>query len=805
MSALWQDVRFGARILRRNVGPTLVIVLTLALGIGAATTIFSFVNGVLLESLPYTNPEELVAVVSRFISVTQGDFLDWQQHNRVFQDMTAFNFGTASLTTGGEPIQVFAAFVSPRFAETAGVKPRLGRSFATISPADEARSVIVSSGLWRSRFQSDPEIVGKTLMLDGTPLTVVGVMPDGFSFPRDAAAIHPGGPLPEIDVWMPLALRPGYRNNADIQAVARLRDGVTPFQAAADINGIERQLGQPPGPDSTSDIDIVPLRDQVVRLARPLLRILFGAVGLLLLIACGNAATLLLARATAREREVAIRGALGASRARLIRQFLVESVILACIGGMAGLLVAAWGLDVVKALVPRGSLPRIGVVVVDGRVLAFTVGVSLVTGLVFGALPAFRSGGSEIVNALKAAGTTHTGRSRPLRLLVSAQVALAFVLVAGAGLLFVSFYRLTSVNPGFRTDHVLTLDVSLSEASYPTLGQLGAFSSSVLDRLRQTPGVLGASAVNMRPLSGAGISGDFIAQGVSDPHATFAAKAAVSPAYFRTMGIPLMQGRDFSEQDRGGAADAVILTDGLARRLWPGRDPIGRRLKIGFGDPDKEAWRTVVGIVGDIRQQGLNYPLQPTIYMPIAQSPVPFLIRDLTFVVQTRDDPRSVVPLVRRQINAVDPLLSVGWVSTMAALVADSVSQPRFRAVLLGSFAIAALLLIGVGILGVLSSFVARRTREIGVRMTLGARSGDVVRTVVSQAVWIILSGLAVGVALAIPLMRLLRAYLFEIGPDDPLTLVGCGVLLVLLGLLASFLPARRASRVDPLVTLRTE
>lgn len=805
MNAVWRDVRFGARMLRRNAGPTLLIVLTLAVGIGAATTIFSFVNGVLLESLPYTNPDELVAVVSRFITVTQGDFLDWQRQNHVFQDMVAFNFGTASLTTGGEPVQLFAAFVSPRFAETAGAKPRLGRSFAMVPPADVSRSVIISSGLWRSRFQSDPEIVGKTITLDGTAFTVIGVMADGFTFPRDAASSSGPRPLPDIDIWMPLTLQPGYRSNADIQAVARLRPGVSAVQAADDVNAINRGLGEASTADPNSKTALVPLQEQVVRVARPLLKMLFGAVGLLLIIACGNAATVLLARATTREREVAIRGALGAGRAQLVQQFLVESIMLALVGGLAGLLVAVWGLDLVKALVPRGSLPRIDAVAVDGRVLAFTTVVSIVTGLVFGALPALRSGRTDIIGALKAAGTTHTRRSRPLRLLVAAQAALAFVLVTGAGLLLVSLHRLTSVDPGFRTDHLLTLNVALPETSYPTLAQMQGFSSVVMERLRQTPGVVAAGAVNMLPLGGSGLSGDFIADGVSDPKALFAAKAAVSPGYFRTMGIPVTRGREFSGLDRAGAIGAVIVTDGLARRLWPGRDPIGRRLKLGFGEPDKEAWRTVVGVVGDVRQRGLNDRLRPAIYMPIAQAPLPFLIRDLTFVAQTRDDPREVAPLVRRQINAVDPLLPVGRMSTMAAIVADSVSEPRFRAILLGGFAAAALLLIGVGILGVLASFVARRTREIGVRMTLGARRTDVVRLVVSQAVWITLIGVAGGVVLAIPLTRLLRTYLFEVGPNDPATLTAGGMLLVLLGLAASFVPARRASRLDPLVTLRTE
>lgn len=807
MTTLWQDVRFGGRMLRRNASLTATVVLTLALGIGAATTIFSFVNGILLESLPYTNPEQLVSVVSRFISVTQGDFLDWQQRSHGLQEMCAFNFGRPSLTTGGEPIRLFAAFVSPRFAETAGVKPRLGRTFATMSPADISRSVIISSALWRSRFQSDPAIIGKPVVLDGTPFTVIGVMPDGFSFPKDAATFPDARPraFPAVDVWMPLHLEPGYRSNANIQAVGRLRSGTTAAQAADEINAIDRGLGEPGAADPNSKVSVVPLQQQIVRFARPLLAVLFGAVGLLLIVACGNVATLLLARATTRQREVAIRGALGAGRARLVQQFLVESVVLSLLGGTAGLLTAVWGLDVVKALVPRGSLPRMEAVAVDGRVLAFTVLVSVITGLTFGALPALRSGTTDVSAALKASAATHTGHSRSLRLLVSAQVALAFVLLSGAGLLLVSFHRLTSVNPGFSTDHVLTADVALPETTYPALAELRTFSSSVLERLRRTPGIVGASAVTLLPIGGPMLSGDFVAEGVPDSTKPYAVKAAVSPGYFRTMEIPLMRGRDFSEQDGEQTADAVIVTDGLARQLWPGQNPIGRRLKLGFGDRNREPWRVVVGVVGDVRQQGLDDRARPAIYMPIAQAPFAFLIRDLTFVARTRNDPRAVAPLVREQINAVDPLLAVGRISSMEALVAASVSEPRFRAILLAGFAAAALLLIGVGILGVLASFVARRRREIGVRMTLGARGADVVRLVVSQAIWITAIGLAAGVALAIPLTRVLRAYLFEIGPNDPATMAGGGVLLIALALGASYIPARRAARVDLVATLRAE
>jgi predicted permease len=807
MNTLWQDVRFGGRMLRKNAGLTAIVVMTLALGIGAATTIFSFVNGILLESLPYTNPERLVAVVSRFISVTQGDFLEWQQQNHVFQDMAAFNFGTANLTTGGEPVQLFAAHVSPRFAETAGVKPRLGRSFATLAAADVSRSVIISSHLWSSRFQSDPQIVGKTLILDGTPFAVVGVMPEGFRFPKDAATFPDSRPraYPDVDVWMPLALHPGYRSNADIQAVARLRAGVTAVQAEDAISAIDGNPGGARAADPEARMSVVPLQRQVVRFARPLLETLFGAVGLLLMIACGNAAALLLARAAGREREVAIRGALGAGRVRLVQQFLVENMLLSLLGGAAGLFVAVWGLDVVKAWVPRGSLPMIDAVAVDGRVLSFAIVIAVVTGLVFGALPAFRSGRTEIVGVLKSANRTHTSRSRPLRLLVAGQVALAFVLLAAASLLFVSFHRLTSVDPGFRTDHLLTADVALPDTTYPDLARMRAFSSSVLDRLRHTPGIVAASAVNLLPIGGAMLSGDFIAEGASDPKYAYAVKAAVSPGYFQTMGIPLTGGRDFNEQDRDGAPGAVIMTEALAQRIWPGRNAIGRRLKLGFGEPDTESWRTVVGVVRDIRQGGLNERATSAIYMPVAQAPRPFLIHDLTFAVRAKDDPRALAPAVRRQINAVDPMLPVGRMSTMTAIVADSVSEPRFRAILLGSFAAAALLLIVVGILGVLASFVAHRTREIGIRVTLGARRADVIRFVLSQALGMTAIGLAAGIALAIPLTRLLRAYLFEVGPNDPSTFVGGAIAVIALAVVVSYVPARRAARVDPIVALRTD
>jgi putative ABC transport system permease protein len=813
MTTLLHDLRHSARTLSRNRGFSTVAILTLALGIGAVTTIFSFVNAVLLTPLRYPDSGRLFGIspppnarFPNFTAVTPGDFLDWQARNHSFADITAYNFAGYNLVEGGEPVGVLAAAVTDRFAETIGVAPELGQSFSSQREGDRAQTVIISDRLWRQRFQSDPRIIGRSLAFDGMRLTVIGVMPDWFTFPRELAPTEGARVFPDVDLWVPLTLTPGERGNALLQVVARLKPGVTLEQARLDMSSVARAIAQDLGvrPRST-DVQIVSLQDRVVRTVRPLLLVVFGAVVVLQLIACVNVANLLLARAMSRRREVAVRSALGSGRGRLIQQHLTESFLLALIGGAAGLLAAVWGVTLVSRLIPARTLPRIDEVHVNATVLAFTVVVSLVSGVVFGLAPAIRAAGSDPATELTGTAGTQSAPSRTLGYLVIAEVALAFVLLAGAGLLLKSFVRLTSVDPGFKAADVATIGVTLPETRYPTSEPMRAFAAKVVDDMRHVPGVTHAAAVNWLPIAGSWLTGDFTVEGHARAPAINAVKSAVSPDYFDTMAIPLLEGRDFNAHDGADTQRVAIVTEGLARTVWPGESAIGKRLRLGFGPRDAEPWIVVVGVVRDIKQTALDNDPNPAIYVPLDQAPRPFLIRSLAFLARTADGRQQVSNAVREQIRRADALLAVGRVRTMRELIGASVSEPRFRALLLGGFAASALILITVGMLGVLGYAVVRRTREIGIRMAIGARSGNVTRLVVAQALKMTMIGIACGVGLALLTTRLLERFLFDVRPRDPGTLVAAGVVIGVLALVASYLPARRATQVDPLVTLRAE
>jgi putative ABC transport system permease protein len=813
MGSALSDLRFGLRMLARQPAFTALAVLTLALGIGATTTIFSLVNGVLLRPLPFSDADRLVVVSSRSsqspapMSVSPGDFLDWQAQNTSFDAMTAFTASPLNITDDGEPIRVLAAFVTERFSDVLGIAPQIGRSLPGARPAaaDAASAAMISDRLWRRRFAADPRVVGRTIGLDGSLHTIVGVMPPGFSFPRELLPSGGARSLSDVDVWVPLSVRAGYRANAFLQVVARRRAGVSIEQARLEMTAIASRLAERYVEDRNAAVLILPLQERLVSGVRPLLLMLFGAVALLLVIACANVANLLLGRAAGREREAAIRAALGAGRRRLVQQQLTESVLLGLLGGAAGLLAAVWGVDFVVALVPHGMLPRIGDVRIDPYVLGFATLAALATSAAFGAGPALHAAETDVTVALKGASAMHTGRARSLSAFVIAQVAMAFVLVAGATLLVASLLRLTRMDAGFESGQVVALDVTLPEGSYAGLPEMRRFAAAVLDRVRMLPGVMQAGMVNLLPIGGALLTGDFDIEGATRPRGLVAVKPAVSPGYFRAMGVPLLQGRDFEARDAADAPAVAIVTEQLARRIWPGQNPLGRRLTLGFGPANQQPWHTVVGLVRDIRQTTLADDPRPAIYVPIAQAPRPFLLRELSVVVRASGDPLRVVPLIRDQIHAVDPTLPIGRVATMAALLSDSVSEPRFRAVLVGSFAVSALALIAIGMLGVLAYVVARRTREIGVRMALGAQRVDVVGLVVAQALTMTLAGIAIGAPLAYVVMGLLARFLFQVSSHEPAVFVGTGLALCLLALAASYLPARRASSVDPLVALRTE
>jgi predicted permease len=807
---LRRDLNYAVRALRRSPGFSAAAILTLALGIGATTTIFSFVNAVLLNPLAYPDSHRLVVVAPTLrgapIATTPGDFLEWQGQNHSFEEMAAGTVTPYNLTGRGEPIVVLTGVVSDRWAETLGVPPQLGHTFAVENQSDRRQSVIISDRLWRRRFNEDRTIIGRSITLEGAPHTVIGVMPAGVSFPRELVPSRGARMLPDVDLWVPLTLRPNDRANAFLQVVARLKSSVTVAQAQAEMTTMTSAIAERFTPQERDlGVRIAPLQEQIVRAVRPLLLTLFSAVALLLVVACANVANLLLARATAREREIAIRSALGSGRRRLIQQCLTESISLGLVGGVAGLLAANFGIDLIAALIPRGSLPRIDEVHLDGHVLVFSAAVSLVTGLMFGVLPALQAGNTDVTTAFKGTGATHTTASRYLRFLVGAEVALAFVLLVAAGLLFKSFERLTSVDPGFRPQSILTVDVTLPEGSYPTLTEMRAFSSAVLDGIARTPTVVAAGAVNLLPIGGPSLVGDFILEGAPRPRGFTAAKPAVSPGYFRAMRIPLVHGRDFSERDTEQAPGVAIVTDSFARRAWPGHDAIGKRLKLGIGRPDEQPWLTVVGLVGDVKQSSLADETKPTIYVPIRQAPRPFLLRSLTFVARTAVDSQSVAALIQKEVHRVDPSLPIFRVAAMTQLISDSVSEPRFRTIVLGGFGASALVLISVGMVGVLGYSVARRTREIGVRTALGAQRADVAMLVVKQALTTTVVGIACGAALALAATRLLEGFLFETSPRDPATFILMAAVLCVMALAASYVPARRAARLDPVAALRSE
>jgi predicted permease len=806
----WRDLRYAARMLRRTPGFAAAVLAIFALGIGATTTIFSFVNAVLVRPLPFEDSARLVVVQPEGPSaaVMPADFLDWHLHNRGFLNLAAIASATVNLTDAGEPEQVRAAAVTAAFFEVMRATPLFGRTFRPGEDRPGSDDVaVIGAGLWRRRFMADPGVIGRRLTLDNRPVTLVGVMPDGFDFPRDLSPFAMGRSRP-IDVWTPLILHPGDRSNAFLRVIGRLRSDWRLDQADADMDALAARLAPLAPPDRRVErVHVASLRDRIVADVRPLLLVLSGAVGLLLAIACSNVANLLVARGAARQKELTLRAALGASRWRIVRQLLMEALLLASLGGMAGLVLAFQGVAALRSAIPPGSLPRLEEIVVDRQALVFTLITSLATGLIFGLLPALRSSRTDAGATIKDHGATTTPRPTLLNWLIAAEVALTFVLLVGAGLLIHSFWRLTGVDPGFEPGRILTASVTLPETAYDTSAAMTRFSSEVLARLDGAPGVAEVAAVNWLPLGGSLIRGTFLVEGVREipPAAAVVSKPAVSPGYFRALGIPLVSGRDFDARDGPSSPGVVIVSASLARALWPGADPLGKRLTSGFGPPEEQPWLTVVGVVGDVKQTGLGDETLPAVYMPLPQAPRPFLLRRLTFVVRTTGEPAAVAPLLRGAIRRVDANLPFDRVETMSALVGTSVSEPRFRSTVMGLFAAAALALVGAGVLGSVSYSVARRTREIGVRMALGAAPRGVLRLVIGQLLWVTAAGLAVGVLAAVGLTRLLARFLFAVGPTDPITFMAAAVVLVSAAAAAAYVPARRAARVDPLIALRLE
>jgi putative ABC transport system permease protein len=811
-----QDLKYATRMLRRNRGFTAVAVLTLALGIGANTAIFSVIDFVLLRPLPYQEPETLVIVwesnahSSPHNTVSPPNFLDWQEQNRVFSGMSYASDLNANLTGNGEPEQVVAQYVSVNFFAVLGVNPILGPGFTAENGQDGNDNVVVLSyELWNRRFGSDPAIIGKTIELNGKPQTVIGIAPRNFGFFIKQGTLT--GNKPQL--WSPWVLPAALREHKSVgrfmTVLARLKPGMTTRHAQADMNTIATRLEQQyPDYDGHWGANVVPLRQQITGELRPALLILQGAVAFVLLIACANVSSLLLARAAGREREIGIRTAIGASRWRTARQLLTESIVLALIGGGVGATLAVWGTNLILAASPANLL-GLQRVPLDGRVLAFACGITLLAGLLFGFLPSYLSARGAIANTLKEGGRgASAGRQR--RTLRSAfvvtQIGLALVLLAGSGLLIRSFTRLVGVDPGFEAKNLLTFTVTLPNARYGTNAARLAFFRQLLDRVEKLPGVRSASMASFPPLSGLGAATDVRLAGQANfPAADLpvAAVRVVGPDYLRTMGVPLRAGRMFDAHELTEMRHVAIVNQAFVDQYLPGVNPLGQKMIV-YMKSDEEAENApseIIGVVGDVRLMGLDTAAQPIVYWPHPE----LGMSRMTILVRTAGDPMGLVSAVRNELRQMDRNQPMANVATMEQLVSDSYSRSRFTMMVLGVFADTALLLAAVGIYGVVAYSVAQRTNEIGIRVAMGAQRRDVLRLILGPGSRLIFLGVGMGIGAGLLLTRLLAGMLYGISATDPLTFAGVALLLIAVALVACYVPARRAMRVDPLVALRYE
>jgi putative ABC transport system permease protein len=802
---LRQDVRFSFRQLRRNPGFTSIALITLALGIGANTAIFSVVRGVLLRDLPYAESTRLLRVVSTVdgyqASVSPADFNDWRNQTTAFTALAASDESTVNLTGSGPAERFTQARVSANLFQLLGITPILGRAFAPGEDDKAApRVVILSYGLWRSRFGADPTVVGKQIVLDGFATEVVGVAPVEMRYPSP------------VDMWLTTRFTAqdfsdSRRGSRWIDVVGRLAPGMSEARAQSDIATIARRLElQDPRHNAGYGARVIPLRDEMVGRVRAPLIILLAAVGLVMLIACANVASLLLGRTAAREAELAVRTALGAGRGRLVRQLLTESVCLAVLGGALGLGLAVWGTRLLLALAPS-DLPRLYDVRVDALVLMFTLGATAVAALVFGAIPAWQAHMGRLASTLREGNRgsrSRPGSSRTRGMLVISEITLALMLLAGAGLLIRSFAELRDVDPGFDPSQLATFTVTLSPVKYGTLDQQAAFTSALVDRVRRIPGVDSTGVTFGLPLSGAGfvLSFDVIGRTAPPPNAEPRAQVRVASAgYFGTMSIPLKRGRLFTAADRAGAPLVLLISEETARLFFPGEDPIGRRIQFGWTRGGTRLAGEIVGIVGDVRQHSLSGDRTAHAYVAYEQWP----LDEVTVVMRSHTDPTAALRTAQGIVTSLDRDLPVYDAFTLESLVSRSLGQPRFYLLLLSVFAALAVVLAAVGIYGVMAYTVQQRTREIGIRIALGASTDRVVAMVVWRGLVLAIVGVVLGTAGAFAVTRVLRSLLFGVSEHDPLTFFGVAVLLGIVALVASWLPARRAARVDPLAAMRAE
>ncbi len=801
---LAQDLHYGLRMLVKNPSFTIVAVLALALGIGANSAIFSVVNTVLLRPLPYKNPGRLVMLWEEATHLgfpkntpSPANFIDWRAQNTVFEAMAAMVERSFNLTGVGEPERFDGRRVSANLFDLLGVQPQLGRAFRAEEDKPGSRVVILSNGLWQHRFGGDPRVIGQAVSLNGESYTVIGVMPGSFQFPtrRD-------------QLWVPLAFdakEAASRGNHFLEVIARMKPGVTLQQAQAEMSTIAARLAQQyPEENLRVGSVVTALQEQVVGDIKPALLVLLGAVGFVLLIACANVANLLLARAAARQKEIALRLALGAGRSRLTRQFLTESVLLAVIGGAVGLLLSIAGLRVLKTFIPD-TISQAQAISIDAKVLVFTGLVALVTGIIFGLAPAMQVSHLDINDTLKEGGRDAAGGTRGNRiraLLVIGEIAVSFVLLMGAGLLINSFMHLRNLHPGFRANHLLTMKIPLSEVKYPDKERRSPFYAEVLRRVQALPGVQSAAVAGNLPLTYDGDSMPIGIEGRTDPppdQRPDVILRVVGPGYFSTMGIPLVRGRDFSEQDKADSARVVIVSEKTARHFWPGENPIGKRLKPGSTNRNIP-WIEIIGVVKDVRQNDFVSEPKMQMYMPYQQlnSFAPNAL-----VVRTNVEPLSLAGAVRNAIWAVDKDQPVSNLRSMDEIVSEAVARQRFSMLLLGIFAALAMVLAAVGIYGVMSYSIAQRTREIGLRIALGAQKSDVLKMILRQGLRFVAAGLAIGLAASFVLTRVMASLLFGISATDPATFVSISLVLIAVALLASYIPAVRAMKIDPMLALR--
>jgi putative ABC transport system permease protein len=806
METLIQDLQYGMRMLIKHRGLTAVALLTLALGIGANTAIFSVVNAVLLRPLPFAEPEQLVVALTRTSKiprdwVTYPDLRDWRQQSELFSEFSAFAGQSVNLTGREEPTRIVGNFVSDNFFKTLKIDVALGRGF--LPGEDEAgaeRVAILTDALWRDRFGADPNLIGTSLILNGQPFTVGGVLPPEFHFQWGDA-----------DVWLPIRSYPNFsddRRKTAAAVIARLKPGVTLKQAQSEMDTIAGRLAeQYPETNAERRVVVEGFQDFVVKDLKPSLFVLLGAVGFVLLIACANVANLLLARALTRQKEMALRAALGASRVRLVRQLLTETVMLSLVGGALGLLLALWGTDLLAANSPSG-LPAGVTIKLDPTVLGFTLAMSMITGLLFGLAPALKFSKPDLYETLKEGGKTSGAGSvggGARGVLVVSQVALALVLLIGSGLMIRSFLNLLSVAPGFNPQNLLTLEYRVPRNKYPDGRQQWNFHNKVVEHVRALPGVASASVVLALPYSGNGGSLSFVPIDHPEPpkgEEPLAQRNSADSYYFQTMQIPLLSGRVFGEQDQTGTAQVVVINQTMARRYWPNEDPIGKRIRIvdtGLGESNVTA--SIVGVVGDVKHGSLDEESISQVYLAFAQNPFIFA----TLVVRTQPEPMSMANAVRGAVWSVDKDQPVWKVRTVEFLIDRDLGPRRFMMALLGGFAALALLLAAIGIYSVISYSVTQRTHEIGVRMALGARGGDVLTLVIRQGMTLTLIGVGAGLVAAFALTRLLAGMLFGVKVTDPLTFGAISFLLTAVALGACLVPARRATKVDPIVALRYE